>query len=59
VQVGDLVKYENWHTALQSLTGVVIEMREIDGYGKARVHWATRRTMPTRWDWIEELRIIK
>lgn len=58
MKVGDLVKYGSWHTALQGLTGIIIEMREIDGYGRVRVLWASRRTMPLRWDWVEELRII-
>ena len=58
MKVGDLVKYESWHTALQGLTGIVIERREQDGYGRVRVLWSASRPMPIRWDWAEELRII-
>ena len=58
MKVGDLVRYESWHTALQGLVGVVLDVREQDEYRQARVLWATRQSMPIRWDCLEELRII-
>ena len=64
MKVGDLVKYESWHTGLQHLTGLVIEM----GWGpqdtlyqrdpRARVLWSSSRPTPIRWDWTEELRVV-
>ena len=59
MKVGDLVKYESWHTALQDLTGIVLEVRDYSRAGHmTRVLWPTR-PMPIQWDWAEELRVIK
>jgi len=57
VKVGDLVRYESWHTALQDLAGIVIEVREQDEYCQARVSWAKRDGL-ILWDCIGELRVI-
>ena len=59
MKVGDLVRYESWHTALQDLIGIVLEVRDYSGVGKTRVLWPTRRPIPIQWDWAEELRVIK
>ena len=61
MKVGDLVKYESWHTALQDLTGLVLTVERSynrDGDLRARVQWPDSRPMPIRWDWVEELRIV-
>ena len=58
MKVGDLVKYESWHTGLQGLAGVVIEFRPLPSGDRARVLWSTSRPTPIRWDWAEELRIV-
>ena len=61
MKVGDLVKYESWHTALQNLTGLVVEVSQsYDGAGdrRARVLWPDSRPTPIRWDWVEELRVV-
>ena len=61
MKVGDLVKYESWHTALQGLTGLVVAVeRSYNRLGdyRARVLWSVSRPMPIRWDWVEELRVV-
>ena len=61
MKVGDLVKYESWHTALQDLTGLVLAVeRSYNRFGdyRARVMWPDSRPMPIRWDWVEELRVV-
>lgn len=61
MKTGDLVKYESWHTGLQHLTGIVVEVRPTPSAlhdNRARVLWSARRPMPIRWDWVEELRIV-
>ena len=57
MKVGDLVRYDRSHTALQGLTGIVIERREQDGYGRVRVLWSASRPMPIRWDWVEDVKV--
>ena len=57
VKVGDLVKYESWHTALQDLAGVVIEVRKQDENYQAKVSWAKRNGL-ILWDCVEELKVI-
>ena len=60
MQVGDLVKYVEYHTGLQGLIGLVIEVRfEAHGDDRARILWSATRPSPIRWDWVEELRIIQ
>ena len=61
MKVGDLVMYETWHTGLQHLTGIVVEVRPDPSDlhdRRARVLWSARRPMPIRWDWVGELRLV-
>ena len=60
MKVGDLVKYERWHTGLQDRTGLVVEAASNRFYhGRVRVLWSKALPIPTRWDWVEELRVVK
>ena len=58
MKVGDLVRYETWHTGLQHLTGIVVETRPDEHGDRARVLWSAHRPTPIRWDWAEELRVV-
>ena len=62
MKVGDLVKYERWHTGLQDRTGLVIDCSQARFYhGRVLVLWSNAHPPATakRWDWVEELRIVK
>ena len=63
MKVGDLVKYESWHTGLQDRTGLVVETRPDRFYhGRVLVLWSrpwAHSLNTPRWDWVKDLKVIK
>ena len=55
MKVGDLVKYKAYHSDLQHLVGVVVDVHNAGD--RARMLWSD----PTRnwvWDWVNELELV-